>query len=105
MFKISLSSYYTLSKYFSATELEGDVLVAQAAVFFTAGFGTSSLTMSFTLHSLSYNPEIQIKLRKEIQSVIARNGGKFTYDCLQEMKYLDACVKGKRTDTNNLFCC
>ncbi|XP_044731380.1 cytochrome P450 6k1-like [Chrysoperla carnea] len=74
-------------------KLEGDVLVAQAAVFFTAGFGTSSLTMSFTLHSLSYNPEIQIKLRKEIQSVIARNGGKFTYDCLQEMKYLDACVK------------
>ncbi|XP_044731381.1 cytochrome P450 6k1-like [Chrysoperla carnea] len=74
-------------------KLEGDILVAQAAVFFTAGFETTSSAISFTLYSLSYNPEIQIKLRKEIQAVIARNGGNFTYDCLKDMKYLDACVK------------
>ncbi|XP_044730073.1 cytochrome P450 6k1-like [Chrysoperla carnea] len=74
-------------------KLEGDILVAQAAVFFAAGFETSSLAISFTLYFLSYNPEIQIKLRKEIQTVIARNGGKFTYDCLQDMKFLEACIK------------
>ncbi|XP_044731389.1 cytochrome P450 6k1-like [Chrysoperla carnea] len=74
-------------------KFEGDILAAQAAVFFTAGFETTSSAISFTLYFLSYNPDIQIRLRKEIQTVIAENSGKFTYDSLAEMKYLDLCIK------------
>lgn len=56
--------------YFS--ELEGDALVAQAAVFFTGGFETSSSTMSFTLYELAMNPEIQTKLREEILDTLKK---------------------------------
>ncbi|XP_044731386.1 cytochrome P450 6k1-like isoform X2 [Chrysoperla carnea] len=77
----------------SQLKLDGDVLVAQIALFYAAGLNTSSAAMSFTCYSLSYNPEIQIKLRKEIQTVLARNGGKLTYESVFEMKYLDCCFK------------
>nr|UZE89875.1 cytochrome P450 CYP6YH8 [Chrysoperla zastrowi sillemi] len=81
----------------SQLKLDGDVLVAQIALFYAAGLDTSSNAMSFTCYSLSYNPEIQIKLRKEIQSVLARNGGQLTYDSLSEMKFLDCCIRGINT--------
>lgn len=61
-------------------ELEGDALVAQAAVFFTGGFDTSSNTMSFALYELARNPETQTKLRNEILNAMETTEGKLTYD-------------------------
>lgn len=68
------------NKMFCFLELTGDALVAQAAVFFTGGFETSSSTMSFTLYELARNPEIQEKLREEILSALDANKGKINYD-------------------------
>ena len=72
-----------------------DVIAAQAFVFFAAGFETSSTTMTFCLYELACNPDIQKKLRKEIDSVLKTNDGKITYEAIMDMEYLDKVVNGK----------
>ncbi|NP_001165997.1 cytochrome P450 6AQ8 [Nasonia vitripennis] len=74
-------------------KLEGDTLVAQAAVFFTGGFETSSSTMSFGLYELAKNPTIQDKLRKEIRDTLDANNKKVTYDMIMSsLPYLDMVI-------------
>ncbi|GJQ83309.1 Cyp6a9 [Trypoxylus dichotomus] len=65
---------------------------AQAFVFFIAGFETSSTTMTFCLHELAFNQEMQSKLRQEIKQVSNKNDGQITYDALMEMKYMDNVI-------------
>jgi cytochrome P450 family 6 len=66
-----------------------DEITAQSFIFFLAGFETSSTTMTFALYELAKNQEIQKKVRHEMEAVLARHDGKITYDCVQEMKYLN----------------
>jgi cytochrome P450 family 6 len=44
---------------------------------------------TFALYELAVNHDIQVRLRKEIEEVIAKHNGEVTYDSLHEMKYLD----------------
>lgn len=76
-------------------ELEGDALVAQAAVFFSGGFETTSTTTSFALYEIAQNQEVQTRLRNEIFEGLKKNNGKITYEmvnCLlkitNQIKYL-----------------
>ncbi|KAL0103190.1 hypothetical protein PUN28_017495 [Cardiocondyla obscurior] len=71
---------------------DGDDLVAQAAVFFTAGYETSSSAVSFTLYELAIHPEIQERLRKEIHDALEETDGKITYDMLTKLQYLDMVI-------------
>lgn len=73
-------------------QLEGDALVAQAAVFFSAGFETTSATMSFGLYELSKHLDLQERLRNEIREYLQKNNGKVTYEMIQEMPYLNMVV-------------
>ncbi|KAF7994760.1 hypothetical protein HCN44_004232 [Aphidius gifuensis] len=72
---------------------DGDNLVAQATVFFTGGFETSSSVLSMALGELAIHPEIQTKLRNEILEYLDRNKGQVTYDMTNAMPYLDMVVK------------
>ena len=72
--------------------LTNDEIAAQSFVFFLAGFETSSTTMTFALYELSKNQEIQDKVRDEINTVLAKHGGKITYEAIQEMKYMDLVI-------------
>ena len=54
--------------------------------------------MTFTLHELSENLDIQESVRKEIEEVLARYEGKITYEALNEMRYLEQCINGKLID-------
>ncbi|EDV35648.1 uncharacterized protein Dana_GF12365 [Drosophila ananassae] len=65
-------------------------MAAQAFVFFVAGFETSSSTMGFCLYELALQPDIQDRVREEIQSVL--NGGEITYDALAQMTYLEQVI-------------
>ncbi|XP_017066143.1 probable cytochrome P450 6a14 [Drosophila eugracilis] len=68
-------------------------MAAQAFVFFVAGFETSSSTMSFCLYELANNPDIQQRLREEIESVLGNvEGGELSYDSLAQMSYLDQVI-------------
>lgn len=70
-------------------------LAAQAFIFMVAGFETTSTTMQFCLLELAKNPEIQQRARDEINEVLRKNNGKFTYDSLQDLHYLNMCINGK----------
>lgn len=61
--------------------------------------------MTFCLHELSQNPEIQVRVREEIIDVLAKHDGKITYEALSEMTYLEQCINGKikKLILNNLI--
>ncbi|EFA12632.1 cytochrome P450 6a2 [Tribolium castaneum] len=67
-------------------------IAAQSFVFFIAGFETSSTTMAFVLYELSRRPDLQQKLRDEINTVLSRYEGSITYEATQEMKYMDQVI-------------
>jgi len=72
-----------------------DMLVAQSAGFFSAGFETSSATQSFAMYEIAKNPNIQKKLRMEIKNMLLDTGGKVTYDAVMDivkMPYLHQVV-------------
>ncbi|CAG9785987.1 unnamed protein product [Diatraea saccharalis] len=69
-----------------------DDLVAQALLFFLGGFDTVSLGMVFALHELALNPEVQDKLVAEIRENEIKNEGKFDFNSIQKMAYMDMVV-------------
>jgi len=66
-----------------------DDITAHALGFFLDGYATSSIVISFTLYELGANPDVQNKLKEEIDATLRENGDKFTYDAIQGMSYLD----------------
>ncbi|KAH8398959.1 hypothetical protein KR222_004286 [Zaprionus bogoriensis] len=67
---------------------EGDILVAQAVLFFTAGFESSSSSMSFALYELARHPEVQQRLRQEIKNALIASGGQVTQPMIESLEYL-----------------
>lgn len=67
-------------------------LAAQAFVFFIAGFETSSTAMSFALYEIALHPQVQGKLRAEINKILKEHDGELSYDAIMSMKYLDKVV-------------
>ncbi|XP_071631200.1 cytochrome P450 9e2-like [Temnothorax longispinosus] len=76
----------------SGPEFDIDEMTAQAFSFFLAGFETTSTAMCFMTHVLATNPDVQSKLREEIDNVLRQTNGKPTYEAINHMKYLDAVV-------------
>ncbi|KAJ8728458.1 hypothetical protein PYW08_016843 [Mythimna loreyi] len=69
-----------------------DDLIAQAVLFFFAGFETVSSGMSFLMYELALNPDVQERLVQEIKETDAKNGGKFDFNSIQNMPYMDMVV-------------
>jgi cytochrome P450 family 6 len=51
--------------------------------------------MAFGLYCLAINPDIQAKVRDEVDSVLKKHDGQLTFDAIQEMVYLDMALSGK----------
>ena len=73
--------------------LTDDEIVAQSVIFLLAGYETSSSTLGFTLYYLAVNPDVQDKLRTEIQEALETNTNILLYEVAQNIEYLDCVIK------------
>ncbi|XP_012533028.1 cytochrome P450 9e2 [Monomorium pharaonis] len=73
-------------------ELTIEDMVSQAFIFFFGGFDTVSNLMCFAAHEIAVNPDIQAKLRDEIEEVLKTTNGELTYEAVNGMQYLDAVI-------------
>ncbi|KAF5279496.1 hypothetical protein FQA39_LY05606 [Lamprigera yunnana] len=65
--------------------------VSQAIGFLIAGQGTIASIISYTLHEICVNTDIQDRLRKEVDEVLEEFGD-ISYEGIQNMKYMDMVV-------------
>lgn len=70
-------------------------IAGNSFLFYIAGTETSSATAGFMLYEMAKLPKVQQRVQQEIDEVLARSKGEITYDGINEMKYLDLCVKGE----------
>ncbi|KDR14000.1 Cytochrome P450 6k1 [Zootermopsis nevadensis] len=76
----------------AAIDFKGDILVAQAAIFFTAGFEANAAVIAFILYELAMQPHLQTRLREEILDAMDKNEGTLTYEAVRDMEYLHMVV-------------
>lgn len=70
-------------------------ITAQATIFFVPGFEAISTLLSFMAYELALNPDIQNKLRDEVEDTCQECNGKLTYEILMKLKYMDMVVSGR----------
>ncbi len=75
--------------------LSDDVIVAQSVLFILAGFDTTQSLLLFAVYELALCPHAQEKLAKEIRKARQADGGKFTYENINQLEYLDKVVNGE----------
>ncbi|XP_041979466.1 cytochrome P450 9e2-like [Aricia agestis] len=78
-------------------DLDDETIDAQALIFLLAGYETSSTLLSFAIHTLAVQPEIQQRLREHVRDVTG--GEDVTYDHLGELDYLE----GVLLETSRLY--
>lgn len=67
-----------------------DELVAQAFIFFLAGFDTTATTLQFMAYEIMANEDVQEKIHQEVDEMQEfLNGKDISYDDLSKLKYLD----------------
>ncbi|XP_076675607.1 putative cytochrome P450 28d1 [Andrena cerasifolii] len=66
-----------------------DILAAHMSSLYTDAVEATSVTVAWIGYHLATHKDVQEKLRAEVQSTIAKHGGKLTYEALKEMKYMD----------------
>ncbi|XP_011150784.3 cytochrome P450 9e2-like isoform X1 [Harpegnathos saltator] len=70
-------------------EMTLDDIVAQALIFFLAGFDTSATLMCFVVHELAVHRDIQDRLWEEVEKHFAERNGEITYETISKMVYMD----------------
>lgn len=75
-------------EYFTLNEITANCLI-----FYTAGADTSPFTTATCLYELAQNLHLQRRAQAEIDAVLNESDGAITYDSVNEMQFLDACVR------------
>jgi cytochrome P450 len=76
-------------------DITEDDIIANAIIFFLAGYETTASMLSFLFYSLAIHPECQQKLYEEV----IQFNSQADYDTIARMPYLDACI----SETLRLF--
>ncbi len=72
-------------------EFDELVIVATAIVILVAGYDTTGTTLAFAIYELSKNPDVQERLRNEVEDIVG-DAEEITYDHIQSMTYLDQVI-------------
>ena len=73
-------------------EFDEIVIVATAIILLVAGYDTTGTTLAFACYYLAKNPNVQEKLREEVEEIIGDSDKQLTYDNLQNMTYVDQII-------------
>src|SRR5690606_24633219 len=69
-------------------------MMGESFSIFGAGHDTTAVAASFLIHALATHPEIQDKVREEIQTISGNSPTYIpTYEDLKKMKYIDAVLE------------
>ena len=73
-------------------EHEEIIIVATALIILVAGYDTTGTTLAFVCYQLAKNPDIQNRLREEVQEITNDSDRDITYDDLNKMTYMDQVI-------------
>jgi cytochrome P450 len=73
-------------------KLTDEEIIANIILVLIAGYETTSSLLPYSTYSLAVNPEMQDRLRQEIEEAVAADGGEIKYDTIMHLKYLDAVI-------------
>ncbi|GMR56367.1 hypothetical protein PMAYCL1PPCAC_26562, partial [Pristionchus mayeri] len=74
----------------TARKLSFEEVVGQCMVFLLAGFDTTSISLSYLTHLLANHPEVQEKLREEVDAFAHED---LDMEQLGELKYMECVIK------------
>ncbi|KOX71585.1 Cytochrome P450 9e2 [Melipona quadrifasciata] len=69
-----------------------DDIVAQAFIFFLAGFDTVSTLLCYVVYELALHQDVQDKLREEIDGCLKEGNGKISYEAISNMEYIEMVI-------------
>lgn len=101
-FATAQESLHDKSREHEITTMTDEDMVAQAMIFFFAGFDSSSNFMCYMAHELALHTDVQEKLQNEIDATL-HECGHVTYDALMKMRYMDMVISGKLQFTFSFF--
>ncbi|CAK1542623.1 unnamed protein product [Leptosia nina] len=64
-------------------------VAANTMLYMLAGYETSATTGMYAAYELARNPDIQAKVRDEVNTVLAKHNGQWTYEAQNEMTYVN----------------
>ncbi|XP_054160994.1 cytochrome P450 3A21-like [Oppia nitens] len=67
-------------------------ILANAWIFFQAGYETTASTLTFCTYELALNPDIQERLYDEVMTSVNNSSGNIDYDLLAKLPFLDAVI-------------
>ncbi|CAI2358287.1 unnamed protein product [Caenorhabditis sp. 36 PRJEB53466] len=82
---------FSKSSSYTNRQLTTEEIVSQLSVFLIAGFDTTALSLSFSTFLLATHPEIQQKVREEVDKECP--DPEISFDQLTKLKYLDCVIK------------
>merc|ERR1719495_339797 len=76
-------------KILKKSTLDEEAIVATALVIMVAGYDTTGSTLSFVCYQLAKNPDVQERLRNEVEDVMDGNENELGYEDIKKMTYMD----------------
>ncbi|XP_054708508.1 cytochrome P450 3A5-like isoform X2 [Uloborus diversus] len=73
----------------NALKMTDEEVAQNSALFLLAGYETTSTALAFTTHLLAHHPEVQEKIRSELNEYIQGSEEGLTYEILNKLQYLD----------------
>jgi cytochrome P450 len=75
--------------------LKIEEIIPQSGVFLAAGHETTVTVLSHCIYEWSLRQDLQAKARESVLNVLNEFDGKFCYEAVQKMDYIEQCILGE----------